>query len=79
MKNKNGFILFVFFLGLVIGLLLGCIFGMIYQQERMMNGIVDFGESLTGNNIIIDVNETVFAQEFGKVIEDIREQEKLDR
>ena len=57
----------IFIIAISIGLLVGCISGMIYQQERILDGIVEFGESITGNNIIIDINETVFAEEIMKL------------
>lgn len=64
--------------GVLFGVfLIGFFTGALWQQHIMIEGIIDFGESITGNNIVIDINETVFADALMTKMQEIKEEQTI--
>ena len=53
----------------LVSILIGFLGGAMYERHVIEKGIIEFGKSITGNIITIDINETIFADELLKRIQ----------
>lgn len=69
-----------FVVGITVGIIIGVIMGMLLQQMIFKISMIEFGESLEGTtiNIEIDLNETELLEGFKKIFNQtiIQEQKK---